>query len=401
MFEIPQADRIGRLKYAIRNVACAADRLEAEGRRVLYLNIGDPLLYDFVTPPDLVEVVAQAMRDGRNYYAPSRGVPQAREAIANALEEDGIDAAPGDVFITSGASEAIEVSMTALLEPGDNVLTPLPGYPLYSAVLCKLSVEERSYLLRPEAGWRPDLEHMESLIDARTRAIVLINPNNPTGAVWDEATLRGVLEVARRNDLVVFADEVYNSIIYGPRPPRTAAIAGDVPVVSFDSLSKSFLATGWRVGWMTLHGDRLRGSYRDAVGRLLDARLCSPTPPQFAVPVALNRPNDHLAEAIGRFRERRDATVARLRKIPGFWCYEPEGAFYMMVRFEHLGDRTDEEFVLDLVNSEGVLAVHGSGFGLPASEGYMRIVYLPPVPVLEAAFDGVARVAERWCFKLV
>lgn len=400
MVQIPQADRIGRLKYAIRNVACAAERLEAEGRRVLYLNIGDPLLYDFETPPDLVEVVARAMRDGKNYYAPSRGISQAREAVAYALEADGVDTAPGDVFVTSGASEAIEVALTALLEPGDNVLTPVPGYPLYSAVLCKLSVEERGYRLLPEEKWRPDLDHLESLVDARTRGIVLINPNNPTGAVWDEATLRGVVEVARKHGLVIFADEVYNAITYGPRPARTATLADDVPVVAFDSLSKSFLATGWRVGWMTLHGRQLHGTYKDAVGRLLDARLCSPTPPQFAVPVALSRPNAHLAEAVERFRERRDATVARLRSIPGFWCTEPEGAFYLMARFDHLGDRTDEEFVLELVSTEGVLAVHGSGFGMPANGGYMRIVYLPPVPVLQAAFDGLSRVAERWCYRM-
>ncbi len=399
--EIPQARRISRLKYAIRNIASAAERLEAEGRRILYLNIGDPLLYDFETPPDLVEVVHRAMVDGKNYYAPSHGVPQAREAVADWLEREGVDAAPGDVFITSGASEAIETAMTALLDLGDNVLTPLPGYPLYSAVLCKLGVEERSYRLLPEERWRPDLDHLESLVNERTRAIVLINPNNPTGAVWDEATLLGVIDIARRHDLVILADEVYHTLAYDVSVTRTASLAGDVPVITFDSLSKSFLATGWRVGWLTLHGSRLRGEVKSGIGRLLDARLCSPTPPQFAVKPALESDRSHIRRAVEQFRERRDATVSRLRQIPGFWAYEPEAAFYIMARFENLGDRTDEEFVLDVVNAEGVLVVHGSGFGMPASDGYMRIVYLPPVPVLETALEGLGRVAERWCFKTV
>lgn len=398
MIEIPPAQRIGTLKYAIRNIAAAAGRLEAEGRRVLYLNIGDPLLYDFETPPVLVEAVARAMRDGKNYYAPSAGIPVARTAISDALGREGVDAPPGDVFITSGASEAIEVAMTAMLEPGENVLTPCPGYPLYSAILCKTSAEERSYRLMPEAGWRPDLEHLESLVDSRTRAIVVINPNNPTGAVWDADTLEGVVEIARRHGLVILADEVYHTLTYGPRPPRIASIAGDVPVVAFDSLSKAFLATGWRAGWMSLHGDELRGSFKAAASRLLDARLCSPTPPQFAIPVALEGVD--LSGVMDRLRERREATVRRLGAIPGFWCYEPDAAFYLMARFEHLGGRTDEEFVLDLLAEEGVLVVHGSGFGMPANEGYMRIVYLPPVPTLEAAFNGLERVVERWCYRM-
>ena len=241
---VSPASRIAGLKYAIRNIATKAAALEAKGRRILYLNIGDPLLYDFETPPALVEAAVQAMRDGKNYYGSSYGVPIAREAIANSLEVQNVDVAPGDVFVTSGASEGIEASMTAMLEPGDNVLTPMPGYPLYSAVLCKLNAEERQYRQVPEDHWKPDLEQAESLVDERTRAIVIINPSNPTGAVWDEATLLSVIEFARRHKLVIFADEVYHTLTYGPRPPRISSIAGDVPVVAFDSLSKAFLATG-------------------------------------------------------------------------------------------------------------------------------------------------------------
>jgi len=390
------AARIERLKYAIRNVANEASRLESEGRRILYLNIGDPLLYDFSTPVEMIEAVERALRDGKNYYGPSAGILQAREAIADSLESVGIDVAPGDVFVTSGASEAIDISLTAILEPGDNVLTPLPGYPLYSATLTKLDAQERSYRLDPENRWQPDLEHVESLIDSRTRGLVVINPNNPTGSVCDEAALRGLVEIARRHSLVLFADEVYHNYTYGPPPPKLASVAGDVPVVAFDSLSKAYLATGWRVGWMTLHGEGLRSGVKGAITRLVDARLCGPTPPQFAVPAALAGGKAHLAETMAKLRERRDVTVERISSIPGFTCTTPEAAFYVMPRFEGLDGRTDEQFVLDVLKSEGVLAVHGSGFGMPAGLGYMRIVFLAPVPVLEAAFDGVERVASRW-----
>jgi alanine-synthesizing transaminase len=336
------------------------------------------------------------MRDGKNYYGPSAGILPAREAIAEALDTVGIDVAPGDVFVTSGASEAIDIAMTALLEPGDNVLTPLPGYPLYSATLTKLVAEERSYRLDPDNRWQPDLEHVESLVDARTRALVVINPNNPTGSVCDEETLRGLADIARRHSLVLFADEVYHNYTYGPPPPRLASVAPDVPVVAFDSLSKAYLATGWRVGWMTLHGPGLRVGLKGAITRLVDARLCGPTPPQFAVPVALEGGRAHLAETMTKLRERRDVTVERICAIPGFSCTVPEAAFYVMPRFQHIEGRTDEDFVLDVLKSEGVLAVHGSGFGMPPGEGYMRIVFLAPVPILESAFDGIERVATRW-----
>lgn len=394
--EVRAAERIGRLKYAIRNVARAAQRLEAEGRRILHLNIGDPLLFDFQTPPALVEAVARAMRSGHNGYAPSHGVLAAREAVAASLEAQGIRVSPDCVMITSGASEAIEIAMTALLEPGDRILSPVPGYPLYSAIATKLNVEERGYRLDPARGFLPDLEHLASLADERTRAIVIINPNNPTGSVAREADLAPLLEFARRRGLVVLADEVYHLLVHGPRPPRIAALAGDVPVVAFDSLSKGHFATGWRVGWMTLHGAGLMGAVKTAVGRLLDARLCSPAPPQLAIPEALSGDQTHLGPALDRLRARRDLLVSRIDAIPGMRCVRPEGAFYAMARFEGPTRRTDEELVLDLLEREGVLAVHGSGFGLPAADGWFRLVHLPPTSVLEQACDAFARSAARW-----
>ena len=395
MISIPSAERIGRLKYAIRNIAASAAEIEAQGRKVLRLNIGDPLLYDFQTPPALVEAVVQAMRDGKTWYAPSYGIPVAREAIAASLTAYGAPVAPSSVFVTSGASEAIEAALTAMLEPGDSVLTPTPGYPLYTAILAKLNAEERPYRLDPGAHWQPDLAQIEASIGPRTRAIVVINPNNPTGALWGEETLRGILDLARRRGLVVLADEVYYPLTYGPSAPRMASLVDDVPIIAFDSMSKAYLATGWRVGWMSLHHASLDG-VRAAISRILDARLCSPTPPQFAIPVALAGGRAHVDDAMGRLRERRDLLVSRLNAIPGVWCEAPGGAFYIMAKVELPAGRTDEEFVLDLLRTEGVLTVHGSGFGMAPKDGWMRIVYLPPVEVISAACDAIERTVARW-----
>jgi alanine-synthesizing transaminase len=395
MSVIQSAERIGRLKYAIRNIAASAAEIEATGRKVLRLNIGDPLLYDFHTPRALVEAVTQAMHDGKNWYAPSYGIPAAREAIAASMTKQGAPVAPSSVFVTSGASEAIEAALTAMLEPGDSVLTPTPGYPLYTAILAKLNAEERAYRLDPANHWQPDLAQIESLIGPRTRAIVVINPNNPTGALWGEETLRAILDLARRRGLVVLADEVYHPLTYGPPAPRMASLVDDVPIISLDSMSKAYLATGWRVGWMTLHHASLDG-LRTAIQRILDARLCSPTPPQFAIVPALAGGDAHVADAMARLRERRDLVVSRLNAIPGVWCEAPGGAFYIMARVTLPEGRTDEEFVLDVLRTEGVLVVHGSGFGMPAKDGWMRIVYLPPPDVLSAACDAIERTVKRW-----
>jgi alanine-synthesizing transaminase len=395
MPSIPSAERIARLKYAIRNIAASAAEIEAQGRKVLRLNIGDPLLYDFHTPPALVEAVAQAMRDGKNWYAASYGIAPAREAIAASLAKQGAKVPAGDVFVTSGASEAIEASLTAMLEPGDSVLTPTPGYPLYTAILAKLNAEERPYRLDPKAHWQPDLAEIEASIGPRTRAIVVINPNNPTGALWSEDTLRSILDLARRKNLVVLADEVYHPLTYGPPAPRMASLASDVPIIAFDSMSKAYLATGWRVGWMSLHGPGL-DAVRTAIMRILDARLCSPTPPQFAIQVALDGGRAHIDDAMAKLRERRDLLVSRLNAIPGVWCEAPGGAFYIMTKVDLPAGKRDEEFVLDLLRGEGVLCVHGSGFGMKAEDGWMRIVYLPPPSVIEPACDAIERTVKRW-----
>jgi alanine-synthesizing transaminase len=385
---IRAARHIENVRYAIRNVVAEASRLEAQGQRILFLNIGDPLKFDFQTPPHLIEAVHRAMKDGHNGYAPSAGIPAAREAIARECTRIGLPGiTPSDVVVTNGASEALELALTALLEPGERVLLPNPGYPLYNALMAKLSAQGVPYTLDEERGWTLDLEEIDSLCTPGTRAILLCNPNNPTGAVLDRKVLEGLLEIARRRGLVILSDEIYDKLLYDKDHTPTASLATDVPIITFNGLSKAYLACGWRMGWLVFCNAHLMPSLKSAVMRLADARLCAPAPQQYAIQPALEGPQDHIPEMMKRMRSRRDLMVRRINAIPGLSVVEPAAAFYAMVRLQLPGVTDDEQFVLSLLRQTGVLFVHGSGFGQKAGTHHFRVVFLPPEDILTAAFD--------------
>ncbi|HEX8825780.1 MAG TPA: aminotransferase class I/II-fold pyridoxal phosphate-dependent enzyme [Archangium sp.] len=385
---VQPARHIENVRYAIRNVVAEALRLEAQGRRILYLNIGDPLKFDFQTPPHLIEAVHRAMRDGHNGYVPSAGIPAAREAIARESFRHGIPGiTPLDVVVTNGASEAIDLALTALLEPGERVLVPSPGYPLYNALAARLGVQAVPYSLDEDKGWSLDLAQIDALCTPGTRAILLCNPNNPTGAVLDRDVLEGLLEIARRRGLVILSDEIYDKLLYDKVHIPTASLATDVPIITFGGLSKAYLACGWRVGWLVFCNSHLMPGLKAAVLRLADARLCSAGPPQYAIAPALEGPQEHLAEMMGRMRSRRDLMVRRINAIPGLSVVEPAAAFYAMPRIQLPGVTSDEAFVLSLLRETGVLFVHGSGFGQKAGTTHFRVVFLPSEDILATAFD--------------
>jgi alanine-synthesizing transaminase len=392
------AKHIENVRYAIRNVVAEASRLEAQGRQILYLNIGDPLKFDFQTPPHLIEAVHRAMRDGHNGYAPSAGIPAAREAIAMETTRSGIRGVlPSDVVVTAGASEALELALTALLEPGERVLLPCPGYPLYNALMAKLNAQGVPYMLDEDNGWSLDLEEIERLCTPGTRAILLCNPNNPTGAVLDRKVLEGLLDIARRHGLVVLSDEIYDKLLYDKSHVATASLATDVPIITFNGLSKAYLACGWRVGWLVFCNSYLMPELKNAVLRLADARLCGPAPQQYAIVPALQGPQDHIPEMMKRMRSRRDLMVRRINAIPGLSVVEPAAAFYAMPRLQLPGVTNDEQFVLSLLRETGVLFVHGSGFGQKTGTTHFRVVFLPGEQTLTTAFDRLeAFVRERY-----
>lgn len=387
---IGTAARVHRFTYAIRNIVAEAEKVEAAGTRVRYLNIGDPIAFGFKTPPHLIAAVERAMRDGRNNYGPSAGIPAAREAVAGEYTANGFPISADRVFITAGTSEGIELALGAVVESGGEVLVPMPTYPLYTAVLAKLDANARYYRLDASRGWMPDLNHLESLVTPATRALVIIDPNNPTGAVYPAETRRALLDFADAHGLLVLADEVYGDLGFdGPIEPY-GRLDPDAPIVSFSSLSKAYLAPGWRTGWMACGRSPRLDDVVAAVKKLADGRLCSTVPMQYAIAGALTGDRSHQPLFRAALKARADLTVNRLCAMPGVTCVAPTAAFYAMPRIALPPGRTDEHYVKALLHATGVLCVYGSGFGLPADEGYLRIVFLAPLDELTDIYDLMA-----------
>jgi alanine-synthesizing transaminase len=393
--QILPATRLEHVRYAIRDVAVLAEEVVRQGHEILPLNIGDPLQFDFATPPELIDAVARAMRDGHGGYAPSVGIPEALEAIRGEAVRKGIRGVQ-NVFVTQGVSEAVDLCLTALVNPGDNVLTPCPEYPLYWAVLARLGAELNAYTLAESAGWEPDLDDLRRRVNLRTRAIVLINPNNPTGALCSAQTLEAVAEIAREHNLVVFADEIYDKLTLEGDHVSLAALAPDVPVITFGGLSKAYLAPGWRVGWAIVSGDAaLLDSYIEGIHKLLRSRLSANHPEQYAIKPALEGPQNHLPEVLHKLRARRDLTVQFAKATPRVSCVRPQGAFYAFPRLDIPG--SDEDFVRGLLREKHVLLVHGSGFGQAPGTRHFRIVFLPDESVLGRAYQAIAEyLNERY-----
>jgi alanine-synthesizing transaminase len=373
---IPVSARISRFSYAIRNIVAEAHRVEASGTKVRYLNVGDPVAFGFRTPPHLVEAVERALRDGHNGYGPSAGIPVAREAVAAENTAKGWPVHPDRVFITAGTSEGIELALSALLDHGDEALVPMPSYPLYTAIITKTGARPVYYPTDPATGWLPDLDRLSGLVTSSTRVLVVIDPNNPTGATYPTRVRRSLLDFADRHGLVVVADEVYGELGYDEPVPPLGIFDPDAPVISFSSLSKAYLAPGWRTGWLSIGRTPRLDEVVAAVRKLADGRLCSTVPMQYAVPAAINGDRSHQRVFRAALKERAVVTAESLRAMPGVTCVTPTAGFYAMPRVELPPGRTDEDFVLGLLRETGVLCVYGSGFGTPASAGYLRIVFL-------------------------
>src|SRR5258705_2663611 len=388
---ISPSNKTVNFHYAIRNLVSAAEALERKGRRITYLNIGDPQAYGFRPPEHVVAAVASALRDNFTGYAHSAGLPEARTAVARYATSLGAPTEPAQVLLTSGASEAADLVLTALVNEGDQVLLPAPGYPIYPAILNKLGAVACYYQLDSTNAWQPSVEEISQLINKRTRAILMINPNNPTGSVVSDQTTRQLLELAAQNKLLVIADEVYRELCFAKPPAPASELAEeiDVTVITLESLSKTHLVPGWRVGWMRYTHEELMSDLTQSIARLASGRLCSPTPTQYAVRPALEGDRNFLADFISEIKKRRDFVVSSVGGIEGISCDVPQAAFYVMLKADDRLKRTDETFVLDLLEQTGVLVVPGSGFGADPHKGLFRLVYLADENVLGAVFEKI------------
>jgi aspartate/methionine/tyrosine aminotransferase len=387
---ISVGSRLEGFSYAIRNIVAEATRVEASGRRVTYLNIGDPVAFGFRTPPHLVEAVVRAMRDGENGYTPAAGVWRVREAVAASYCASGLSIGPERVVLTSGTSEGIELALSVLVNTGDEVLLPVPTYPFYTATLTKLGARGVFYRTDAANQWLPDLDHIRSLIGPATRALVVIDPNNPTGAVYSTQTRRALIELADAHGLVVLADEVYADLAYDAPVQPIATLNPDAPVISFSSISKTYQAPGWRAGWLAVSGGDRMDTVLGAINELADGRLCSTGPMQFAIEAALTGNDDHKTTFVHALRERAEVTARRLNDIEGISCVPPRAAFYAMPKVDLPPGRTDQDYVIGLVRATGLLCVYGSGFATAPEDGFFRIVFLASPAELDAIYDTIA-----------
>lgn len=393
---IETADRLKGFDYAIRNIVSEAQKAEKNGKTIHYLNIGDPVLFGFKTPPHLIEAVAKAMRDGQNGYTPAGGILSARKAISIEYADRGVDISTDRIILTSGTSEGIELAITAIIDPSDEVLLPLPTYPFYSAVVNKLSAQAIYYQTDPSQNWEPDLDQIKKLISPRTRALVVINPNNPTGAVYSKETQIGLLNIADKYNLVLLADEVYADLAYDSPLPPLSSLNLESPVISFSSASKAYMAPGWRTGWMVVGNSARLNKVLKGIKNLADGRLCSNGPMQYAVEAALFGDRSYQETFRHQLKTRAELTTKRLNNIDGIKCVPPAAAFYAMPQVELPPGRTDQDFILGLLHDTGVLCVYGSGFGMLPTDGYFRIVYLAPPERLNTFFDTIEAFTAKF-----
>jgi alanine-synthesizing transaminase len=298
---------------------------------------------------------------------------------------------PERVVITSGTSEGIELALSVLVDPGEEVLVPSPTYPLYTAILAKLGAVPRYYRLDPAQEWMPDLEHLRSQVSGRTKALVVIDPNNPTGAVYPPAVRRALIDLAERHELTILADEVYGELGFDGPVPLLGSLDQDAPIISFSSLSKAYLAPGWRTGWLVVGATARLDDTLAAIRKMADGRLCSPGPMQYAVAPALRGDRSHQPAFRAALAERAALTATLLNGIPGMTCVPPKGAFYAMPSVQLPKGTTDEDYVLALLRETGILCVYGLGFGVAPDAGFFRIVFLAPPDELREIYADIGR----------
>lgn len=397
--QIPVANRAANIEYAIRDVVVPATELESQGHKILKLNIGDPIAYPGLpTPKHMVDAYANAIKNGRNGYSPSYGLPELRAAIAQDERRKGWNASQDDIYVCHGVTEALQIIFAATLEVGSKVLAPGPHYPPYMAYPQMYGAQTVEYKLKPDDGWSLDFDDIEEKMDDDVRLLVLINPNNPCGNVAGKDEIFRLLAIARKwPNCIIVADEIYDGLDFTGQHRSVASLSPDVPVFVLNGVSKVYYAPGWRIGYLAIH-DPVRRliDIRDGIERLLRSRLCASTPAQLGYLAGLDSDRTWMKSYSDKVVRQRNLCVDRIEKIEGLEVQSAGGAFYMFVKLtDPQWQNNDKEFVLNLLHEEHVLVVHGSGFSPELGRGHFRIVFLPEEVVLNEAFDRIERFLQR------
>lgn len=402
MRPILKSEKLTGICYDIRGpVLARARQMEDEGQHVIKLNIGNPAAFGFLAPEEIVQDVIHNLPEASG-YCDAKGLFSARKAIMHYTQTKGVrGVAIDDIYIGNGVSELIVMTMNGLLNNGDEVLIPSPDYPLWTAAVSISGGVARHYLCDEENGWIPDLDDLRSKITPRTRAIVVINPNNPTGVLYPESVLREIVEIAREHDLILCADEIYDKVLYdGVRHTAISTLSDDVVCLTYGGLSKNWRACGYRSGWCIVTGEKAHArDYIEGLDMLASMRLCANVPGQLAIQTALGgyQSIDELVAPAGRLTRQRDLAWELLTAIPGVTCVKPQAAMYLFPRLDPdvypIVD--DEQFVLEFLQEEKVLVVQGTGFNWPHTD-HLRIVFLPNADDLKEAIGRLARFLEGY-----
>lgn len=397
-----KSTRLDDVCYDIRGpVLDEARRLESGGSQILKLNIGNPAVFGFNAPDEILHDIIMNLPNAQG-YSDSKGIFAARKAVMQDFQSRGIlGVGVDDIYLGNGVSELIMIALQGLLNPGDEVLIPAPDYPLWTAAVNLAGGKAVHYICDEAADWNPDLDDIRRKVSDRTKAIVVINPNNPTGAVYERSILEGIVDIAREHELIIFADEIYDRILYEDAVHTPMAlIAPDILTVSFNGLSKAYRAAGFRSGWMVLCGNKKgKEGYIEGLDMLTNMRLCANVPAQYAIQTALGgyqSIKDFLLPG-GRLREQRDMAVELINRIPGLSVVKPRGALYCFpkIDIERFNITNDEQFIMDLLRSQHILLVHGTGFNWKAPD-HFRVVFLPDVETIKSAMGKMARFFETY-----
>ena len=386
--------KVAGVEYAIRDIVSAATKLEKQGKKIQYLNIGDPVLYGFQPPDHVKEAFIKAIQKGENYYAPSEGLPELRDLISQKEHKKGLSVSSDDILVTNGVSEGLDMIMSSIVEEGDEVLLPGPYYPPYASYIRLHGGIPIEFAVDLDNS-TPDIEDIRSKITPKTIAICLISPNNPTGVVFNEKALKDLVDVANENNLYIICDEIYDQIVFDEKFVGIGKVAGTSPVILLNGFSKVHLMSGWRIGYIAFNNSPALEQLRENLPKLARVRISTNLPVQHAALESLRGPQEYISKFVSELKTRRDLVVKRLNSMPGLSCTNPKGAFYAFPKIEQSKFDSDKEFVMELLNSKGVLTVHGSGFGKQYGSGHFRLVFLPNLNVLDSALDKIEEFVSQ------